>query len=150
MKIHKQLAGKIWRKLPQSVRGLLIKATQEQFTVSVIAVVRNDEGKVLLLDHVLRPRSGWGAPGGFIGRGEQPEDAVRREIREETGLELADVEMAWVRTVQNHVEIVFRARANGEVKVKSAEIISARWFSLSEIPPEMSGMQKFVIMKTLS
>jgi 8-oxo-dGTP diphosphatase len=154
MKMHKQLAGKIWRTLPQSFRKLLIRTTQTKFTVSVIAVILNEDDEILLLDHVLRPKSGWGAPGGFIDQGEQPEDAIRREIREETGLELRDLEMVWIRTVQSHVEIIFRARAaadgSGELKVRSAEIHSARWFAFSEIPEEMSPVQKFVLEKTLS
>lgn len=150
MELLKKLAGKVWRKLPQAVRRLLVRTSQRKFTVSVIAVILNDEGKILLLDHVLRPKNGWGAPGGFIDLGEQPEAAIRRELREEIGLELHDLEMAWIRTIHNHVEIVFRARAAGEPKVQSAEIHSARWFSLSEMPAEMSSVQKFVIEKTLS
>jgi len=136
--------------LPQTVRRLLIRATQKSFTVSVIAVIQNDEGKILLLDHVLRPQSGWGAPGGFIDHGEQPDEAIRREVMEETGLELTDLEMSWIRTIRGHVEIIFRARGKGELSVKSAEILSAAWFAPSEMPPEMSAVQKFVIEKTLS
>jgi ADP-ribose pyrophosphatase YjhB (NUDIX family) len=150
MEIHKRLAGKLWRWLPRSGRRLIIKATQKSFTVSVIAIVQNDAGEILLLDHVLRPDSGWGPPGGFIDEGEQPEEAIRRELREETSLELSAVELAWVRTLGGHVEIFFRARANGEVKVKSAEIHSANWFARPEMPEEMSPVQRFVIDKTLS
>jgi ADP-ribose pyrophosphatase YjhB (NUDIX family) len=154
MEAHKRLAGKIWRWLPPSARRLLIRATQKRFTVSVVAVVRNEEDKILLLDHVLRPHSGWGPPGGFIDHNEQPEDAIRREIREETGLEITELEMVWIRTVQGHVEILFRARAatdgRKELKVTSAEIHSAEWFAFSEMPEEMSPVQKFVIEKTLS
>ncbi len=154
MEAHKRLAGKIWRWLPPAIRRSLIRTTQKRFTVSVIAVVRNEEDKILLLDHVLRPGSGWGPPGGFIDHNEQPEDAIRREIREETGLEITELEMVWIRTLQGHVEIIFRARAtasgSGELKVKSAEIHSARWFAFSEMPAEMSPVQKFVIEKTLS
>jgi ADP-ribose pyrophosphatase YjhB (NUDIX family) len=150
MELLKKLAGKVWRKLPQAARRLLIRTSQIKFTVSVTAVILNDEGKILLLDHVLRPKYGWGTPGGFIGLGEQPEAAIRRELQEEIGLELRDLEMAFVRTIHNHVEIVFRARGGGELKVGSVEIHSAAWFSLSEMPAEMSAMQKFVIEKALS
>jgi ADP-ribose pyrophosphatase YjhB (NUDIX family) len=129
---------------------MLIRGTQKKFTVSVTAVVLNNDGKILLLDHVLRPHSGWGIPGGFINYGEQPEDAIRRELREETDLELDGLEMVWMRTVHSHVEIVFRARSRGELKVGSAEIHSAGWFFPAEMPAEMSAVQKFVIEKTLS
>src|ERR1044072_6960771 len=148
MEAHKRLAGKIWRWLPPAVRRSLIRATQKKFTVSVVAVVRDEEDKILLLDHVLRPSSGWGPPGGFIDHDEQPEEAIRREIREETGLEITELEMVWIRTVRGHVEIIFRARAatdgGGELKVQSAEIHSARRFAFSEMPEEMFPVPKFV------
>lgn len=146
----KQLAGKIWRKLPPSARKFLVRRTQEQFTVSVTAIILNDEGKLLLLDHVLRPKYGWGTPGGFVDAGEQPDEAIRREIREEAGLELTDVELCWIRTINDHVEIIYRARANGEALTDSAEIHRGGWFALDDLPQEMSDVQKFVIEKTLS
>ena len=136
--------------MPQSLRRLVVRGTQNKFTVSVTAVVLNDEGKILLLDHVLRPQYGWGTPGGFVDNGEQPADAVRREILEETGLELTDLELVWVRTIVSHIEIIFRARANGEPQAKSREIHAAGWFEIDAMPEEMSGVQKFVIKKTLS
>jgi ADP-ribose pyrophosphatase YjhB (NUDIX family) len=89
----KDLVGKIWRKTPEFIRVRLIRGSQTTFTVSVGAVVVNPRGEVLLLDHVIRPGSGWGVPGGFIDAGEQPAEAVRREIMEETGLEIRNVEM---------------------------------------------------------
>jgi ADP-ribose pyrophosphatase YjhB (NUDIX family) len=150
MEWHKRLAGNIWRKLPQSVRRILVRSTQNKFTVSVSAVVLNDEGKILLLDHVLRPKYGWGTPGGFIELSEQPSDAIRRELLEETGLELRDVTLVSARTFISHVEIIFRARASGEPRIQSSEIHSGGWFDLDAMPGQMSDAQKFVIRKTLS
>jgi NUDIX domain len=67
----KKLVGKIWRKTPHFIRLRIIRLSQTKFTVSVGAVVLNEKGEILLLDHVLRPASGWGIPGGFINGGEQ-------------------------------------------------------------------------------
>jgi ADP-ribose pyrophosphatase YjhB (NUDIX family) len=50
-------------------------------------VVFNSENKVLLLEHSFRSGSGWVLPGGFIEANEQPEEAIKREIFEEAGLE---------------------------------------------------------------
>jgi 8-oxo-dGTP diphosphatase len=47
-------------------------------------------GKVLLI-HRRNPPHGWALPGGFVEYGETVEDAVRREMKEETGLELAEL-----------------------------------------------------------
>ncbi len=53
--------------------------------VSVAALVRNDEGKILLVNS---PWRGWEYPGGLIEPGETFEEALRREIREESGVEV--------------------------------------------------------------
>lgn len=146
----KTIVGKIWRTLPNFVRVKIIRTSQSKFTVSVGAVVFNDENKVLLLDHVLRPASGWGIPGGFIEAGEQPHEAIKRELFEETGLEIEDVEMVWVRTLYRHIEIIFRAKSSGEATVKSNELNSLGWFSFEAMPEEMPKGQKEIIKKVLS
>src|SRR3954447_24534946 len=124
-----QLFSKVWKVLPPSSRRWLTRRFQASFTASAACVITNDNGQVLLLNHVLRPRSGWGLPGGFLERGEQPETGVRREIREETGLELANVQLERIRTMQRHLEIVFSAAAVGEASVQSREITELDWFS---------------------
>jgi len=47
-------------------------------------------GKVVLIRRKNEPK-GWALPGGFVNYGETVEDAVRREIQEETGLNLVDL-----------------------------------------------------------
>ena len=145
----KKSVGLIWEKTPYFLRVRIIRATQPKFTVSVAAIIINEKSEVLLLDHVLRPYSSWGIPGGFIKDGEQPEAAVRREIREETGLELAAAEMIRIRTINRHVEILFRAQANGEATIKSREIKDLGWFATGEMPEQMSRTQKQLIEQVL-
>lgn len=136
--------------MPPSLRMKIIRTTQRKFTVSVAAVITNENGEVLLLDHVLRPASSWGIPGGFLEYDEQPEEAVRRELFEETGIELTDVEMFRVRTIYRHIEILFRAKAVGKPKVKSREINAVGWFRAGELPENMSLTQKALVEKLLT
>lgn len=145
----KKIVGAIWKKLPPVARTRIVRLTQPKFTVSVAAVVTNETGEVLLLDHVLRPVSNWGIPGGFVEAGEQPQAAISRELREETGLELKNVAMIRVRTSGRHVEILFRAEATGEARAKSREINHAAWFQLADIPEELSRNQKSDIRELL-
>ena len=143
------LVGKIWRKLPRIVRLQIIRATQTKFTVSVGVVIFDQTERILLLDHVLRPKSGWGIPGGFINADEQPEDAVHREIFEETGLELENVKLWRVRTNKNHVELIYFATSKGIAEVKSREIVEVKWFESNELPKEMPFSQKQIINEVL-
>ena len=131
------------------MRLKIIRTTQQKFTVSAAAVITNAEGKVLLLNHLLRPYSGWGLPGGFLTAGEQPEDAIKREIREETGMDIENVKMFRVRTIRRHIELLFTADAAGEATVQSREILDLGWFDLEELPEGLPESQKNVIKQLL-
>ncbi len=123
--------------------------TQKKFTASVGVIITNRQGKVLLLEHLFRPGSGWGIPGGFIEHNEQPEAAVKREIREETGIELENIKMFRLRTINRHIEFLFRAESDEEARVNSREIRSLGWFAIDEMPPEMPDAQKLLVEKVL-
>ncbi|MBK7932293.1 MAG: NUDIX domain-containing protein [Pyrinomonadaceae bacterium] len=139
--------GNSWKLLPSWARLRITRATQHKFTASVVGIITNEKGELLLLDHLLRPASGWGLPGGFINPGEQPEAAIRREIREETGLELTDITLYRVRTLKRHVEILFMARSTGVGVIGSREIKEIRWCHPNDIPREMNLDQQFLIHK---
>jgi ADP-ribose pyrophosphatase YjhB (NUDIX family) len=140
-----KLTRSIWRALPRKVRIIGVRATQTTFTVSATAIILNDEKKVLLLDHVLRPNSGWALPGGFLQSNELAHEALRREIREEIGLNATDLRVLFVNTYRRHVEIFFEVKAEGEAKVGSREIIGYRWFEVKDLPPNMSTIQRQLI-----
>ena len=143
------LIGKIWKVMPRDMRTWLTRRAQTQFTVSAGGIITNERDEVLLLDHVLRPNSGWGIPGGFLEKGEQPEAAFRREIKEETGLELTNVTIYQMRTLRRHIEVIYLATGVGEAKVGSREIKSLTWFAVDDIPKEMSLDIQFMIRKAL-
>jgi ADP-ribose pyrophosphatase YjhB (NUDIX family) len=145
----KLLVRKIWKKIPSRLRLGLVRVWQDRFTVSAAGLILNDEGKILLLNHVLRPFSGWGLPGGFVDHGESAEAAIRRELMEETGFELIELKMYRTRVLNKHVEILFTARSVGEPEVLSREIIELGWFSLDDLPEGMSAPQVKVIMDVL-
>ena len=121
--------------------------TQTRFTVTAGALIFNNEGKVLLLKHRFRAGSGWGIPGGFLEVGEQPEEAMRRELREEIGLEVDHVESFTSRSFKKprQVEILFRCRADAEVKPLTIEVERAGWFSVGELPSGLPNDQRAII-----
>jgi ADP-ribose pyrophosphatase YjhB (NUDIX family) len=151
----KGLVAGLWRSAPRFVRRAGVWVTQPRFAVTAGAVVCDERGRVLLLRHVLRKGSGWGIPGGFLKGGEQPEEAIRRELREETGLELDSVELAFVRTLTDvrHVEIIFRAAMRSDALAsveKGFEIDRAEWFATDSLPPSFSRDQRRIITRALA
>lgn len=139
--------GKAWKLMPRGMRIWLARRAQTKFTVSAGGIITNEKGEVLLLDHVLRPASGWGVPGGFLAAGEQPDAAFRREVAEETGLELKNVRLYRMRTLRRHIEIIYLAEGIGEARVLSREIKRLAWFAVEDMPPEMGLDQQFLIRR---
>src|SRR4029450_9518291 len=92
-RVFKNLIGKAWRFLPPRVRRWSMRVAHARFTVTAGALIFNDAGNVLLLKHRFRAGSGWGLPGGFLEQGEQPLEALKRELREEIGLEVDTAEI---------------------------------------------------------
>jgi len=129
------------------MRRWTMRVAHPRFTVTAGAVVFNQNGEVLLLKHRFRPGSGWGLPGGFIEKAEQPIDALRRELREEIGLEVQEVEIFAVRSFAKpqQVEVLFRCRSNGTLKPQTIEVERADWFSIANLPDGLPRDQRLFI-----
>jgi ADP-ribose pyrophosphatase YjhB (NUDIX family) len=105
----------------------------------VVAALVEREGKVLFVRRNREPGIGrWALPGGFVERGEAVEDAVRREVEEETGLEVR-VE-GLVGLYSEPESTIILAAYGGEVvsgalSCQSPEVLEAAFFSVREPPP---------------
>ena len=94
--------------------------------VSVAGLVSNDEGKILL---VKSPWRGWEYPGGLIEPGETFQEALHREIREESGVEIEITGFVGIckNLERNIVNIDFTARYIGGKLTTSEESTEVVW-----------------------
>lgn len=102
----------------------------------IAVILRDGEDRILLARHTYGP-SGWALVGGGLGKGEDPADAARREIREELDGELHELAcIAEHQEVINdcpHTAYVFTATLVTEPVVDGREIAEVRWFSSTEL-----------------
>jgi 8-oxo-dGTP pyrophosphatase MutT (NUDIX family) len=98
----------------------------------VKCIVRDDRDRVLFVRHTYGDRSVWELPGGGRRSREEPEAAIRREMREELGIELVDVRAAGELEIgSGHKRTLlhcFAATTGGApIRLAAAEIGEARW-----------------------
>lgn len=88
-RVHRALL-RVWRDVPFPwwQRSLALRLMNDTFLVGVAALVQDDQGRVLVLEHTYRRRP-WGLPGGALNRGETLEAGLAREVLEETGFTVA-------------------------------------------------------------
>jgi ADP-ribose pyrophosphatase YjhB (NUDIX family) len=102
------------------------------------AVCFDECGRVLLGRRGIDPGAGlWDLPGGFLNESEPPVDALRREVREETGLELVELEFLdfWLEPYDGRVVLclTWTARAQGE-GAAADDLTELRWFEPDALP----------------
>ena len=106
-------------------------------TVDAVAI---DNDKILLIKRKYEPFKGkWALPGGRVECGERVEEAVLRELKEETGLDGEIVRLVGVYSDPNrdprghYVTVVFLVKVKGELRANT-DAEEAKWFPLSEVP----------------
>ena len=113
------------------------------------ALVEQD-GRILLGRRAQDPSAGlWDIPGGFLEEGEHPLDGLRRELLEETGLEIEPTEFlgTWMQeyTGRTVLCLTWLARAVGGEAAAGDDLIELGWFGPDELPgPDELAFESFV------
>ena len=133
----------LWRRRIEPFTRPLVYAFfrfKRGLTLGVRAVVTDDEGRVLLLQHTYV--HGWYLPGGGVERGETAETAVIRELQEEAGVRalsrprLLSAHSNEVLHSGDHV-LLYRVEAWEPCTSDAAgEIHAVGWFDPNDLPEE--------------
>jgi 8-oxo-dGTP diphosphatase len=116
-------------------------SNQRQNPLLAVDVIARHKQRIVLIERRNHP-SGWAIPGGFVERGETVEEAARREIREETSLQLQNLRQWKVFSApdrdprQHVVSVCFKARGKGTIQADT-DAASVRTVSLHEPLPEL-------------
>lgn len=129
--------SKLLRTFPVIMRFAfrLFSRAQARYTVGVAAVILDDNGRVLLVEHAYHPRLPWGLPGGWLDGDEAPAAAIARELKEELQLHAHVIRVVYAaKTVPNHIDLAFQCEALNQVGELSHELLAYRWFALDQLP----------------
>lgn len=118
--------------------------------LTVDGVVIEDK-KILLIKRKNSPfRGKWALPGGFVDYGERVEDAVLREVKEETGLDTIIENLLGIysdpkRDPRGHtVSIVYLLSVKGGTLKGSDDALLAKFFEIDAMPPLAFDHKKII------
>jgi ADP-ribose pyrophosphatase YjhB (NUDIX family) len=108
-------------------------STTPKHSVSVAAVITDDHGRALLIQR--RDNHRWEPPGGVLELGESIHDGLRREVREETGLDIQPEVLTGVykNMTRGIVALVFRCTGTGGQLTVNEEVTAFRWATPAEV-----------------
>lgn len=140
---------RIWRRFSGQLQWRMLWLVNSKFMVSVSGVVLDENDRVLLQRHRHWVPDVWGLPGGIIKSGESLEDALAREVFEETGLQIYEMELLrMVGGYRLRLEGYFRAylaEPHQMFKLQESEVLEARFFPLDKLPENILPLQRELI-----
>lgn len=123
----------LWRRIPRWTRRLVLRVGVSRVSVGACALVLDAHGRLLLARHTYRKRP-WGLPGGLIGRNEQPDAALARELREELCVEATVGPLVYAETwlPSQHLTLYYTATLHGAPQADGVELDDLRFVTLDE------------------
>ncbi len=131
----KRFLLRVWRVLPYCLQIVASRFIRPLFQVGVTAVIFDQEDRIFLGKSTYQRFHPWGMPGGGLEYGEPAEEAVAREVWEETSLLVKIEKLLLVKTFAPDTFILYYLCTIQEgVFQPSDEVSEAGYFSLNELP----------------
>jgi 8-oxo-dGTP diphosphatase len=145
-----RLLAVFYNALPVRWQRRILDRTQSRFLVGVVGLGVDPNGHVILARHRFGAPE-WRFLGGFLSPRERLQDALAREVREETGIEIevgpileANQGYRWQR-----IELVYAYRPLGGTERLSQELIEVRAFDPADLP-DVRADQRGIIERRAS
>jgi 8-oxo-dGTP diphosphatase len=122
--------------------------------IGAVGVIFDQEHRVLIVEHLLRTDFPWGLPGGWLKHGESPEQAVRREIREELGFDVKVGQLLLAEPIgcvhnsthPRHLGLAYACSIIGGALKQSWEVVSLEWNAPQHIQRQLAPFQSKAII----
>lgn len=117
----------------------------------VTSILLHKDGKILMIQRQREPlRNYWVLPGGFLKSAEIAENAVKRETKEETDLDITIKGTIGTYLIDNdprgmHLDVIFYGTADGEIKL-SEEDKKWQYFSPNKLPEHIAYKHREAIL----
>lgn len=127
------LVYRLFGRLRRRDQELLVRLLAPSVTLGVAAIIADAQERLLVLHHTYR-RPAWDFPSGLVNRGEQPDAALARELREELGVaaEIGPLLHADHDPRRRHLTLYYRATIAGEPR-HDVETDGHRFVRLDEL-----------------
>ncbi|EWT00104.1 NUDIX hydrolase [Intrasporangium oryzae NRRL B-24470] len=135
MELAHRLAAAVWLRSGDRLQRWVLRWRNDTFLVGVTGVVRDPEGRVLVLRHRYWNGNPYGLPSGHVHRGESWEAALVREVREETGLDVGRPRVIGAEPgPAGRVEVLAAGTVEGGSvpRADGTEVTEARFVSVEE------------------